>query len=66
MASFDLILPHARQGKRFRRKGWIRWVFLDSRHGFAQVSDTFGVMPRHLGAEDILANDWELEEKSNA
>lgn len=66
MASFDLILPLARQGKRFRRKTWLRWVFIHAQYGFAQVSDTFGVMPRTVETADILADDWELEEKANA
>lgn len=66
MASFDLILPLAEKGVYFRRKGWLRWAFIHPRHGFAQESDQFGAMPRHISTEDILAKDWEIKGEHDA
>lgn len=49
------IIDAVKSGKRFRRPGWFKWC-----QSYTTLLDTYPA----LNGEDILADDWQIEEES--
>lgn len=55
------IIDAIKSGKRFRRKPYGIWRQVEESY----ISDDYGNKPSLLNVEDILAIDWETEEKKH-
>lgn len=55
------IIEAVKSGKRFRRAGWPDFLEIKD-DGFYLINNGYLYAPYHLGKENILATDWEVEE----